>query len=104
MSNNPQDTFNVLLSLSQTFTRFAPESELIYDDIQQFASQYFYIIFHSYLFLCSLVKLKDAIDQCFTWLDPNTIQQSSELLQSTHQSLLAIIQQQSKLLIDMENK
>ena len=37
MSNNPQDTFNVLLSLTQTFTRFAPESELIYDDIQQFA-------------------------------------------------------------------
>ncbi|CAF4014000.1 unnamed protein product, partial [Rotaria sp. Silwood1] len=34
---NPPDTFNVLLSLVQTFTRFAPESELIYDDIQQFA-------------------------------------------------------------------
>ncbi|CAF3789768.1 unnamed protein product [Rotaria sp. Silwood1] len=78
MHNNPQDTFNVLLSLSQTFTRFAPESELIYDDIQQFA-----------------IKLKDAIDQCFTWLDPNTIRQSSQLLESTHQSLLAIIQQQN---------
>ena len=38
MRSNPQDTFNVLLSLSQTFTRFAPETELIYDDIQQFAS------------------------------------------------------------------
>jgi len=46
MSNNPQDTFNVLLSLSQTFTRFAPETELIYDDIQQFASRY------SIVFLC----------------------------------------------------
>ncbi|CAF3850293.1 unnamed protein product [Rotaria sordida] len=78
MRSNPQDTFNVLLSLTQTFTRFAPESELIYDDIQQFA-----------------VKLKDTIDQCFTWLDPNTIQQSSHLLESTHQSLLAIIQQQN---------
>jgi len=42
MHNNPQDTFNVLLSLTQTFTRFAPESELIYDDIQQFASKYSY--------------------------------------------------------------
>jgi hypothetical protein len=39
MRHNPQDTFNVLLSLTQTFTRFAPESELIYDDIQQFASR-----------------------------------------------------------------
>ncbi|CAF0867030.1 unnamed protein product [Adineta steineri] len=75
---NPQDTFNVLLSLTQTFTRFAPESELIYDDIQQFA-----------------IQLKDAIDQCFTCLDPNTIQQSSELLESTHQSLSEIIQQQN---------
>jgi hypothetical protein len=45
MHNNPQDTFNVLLSLSQTFTRFAPESELIYDDIQQFASKYLYLKF-----------------------------------------------------------
>ena len=39
MYDNPQDTFNVLLSLSQTFSRFAPESELIYDDIQQFAGK-----------------------------------------------------------------
>ena len=39
MYDNPQDTFNVLLSLTQTFTRFAPESELIYDDIQQFAGK-----------------------------------------------------------------
>ncbi|CAF2881864.1 unnamed protein product [Rotaria sp. Silwood2] len=76
MHSNPQDTFNVLLSLSQTFTRFAPESELIYDDIQQFA-----------------IKLKDAIDQCFTWLDPNTIRQTSQLLESTHQSLFGLIQQ-----------
>ncbi|CAF4267417.1 unnamed protein product [Rotaria socialis] len=76
MHSNPQDTFNVLLSLSQTFTRFAPESELIYDDIQQFA-----------------IQLKDAIDQCFTWLDPNTIRQTSQLLESAHRSLLAIIEQ-----------
>ncbi|CAF3910249.1 unnamed protein product, partial [Adineta steineri] len=76
--SNPQDTFNILLSLTQTFIRFAPDSELIYDDIQQFAR-----------------KLKDAIDECFTCLDQDTIQQSSQLLHSTHQSLLAIIQQQN---------
>ena len=51
MHSNPQDTFNVLLSLSQTFTRFAPESELIYDDIQQFASKYFHNKVYLYLFL-----------------------------------------------------
>ncbi|CAF0920865.1 unnamed protein product [Adineta ricciae] len=78
MRSSPQDTFNVLLSLSQTFTRFAPETELIYDDIQQFA-----------------IKLKDAMDQCFTQLDPDTIQQSSQLLQSTHENLLEIIHQQA---------
>ncbi|CAF5136225.1 unnamed protein product [Rotaria magnacalcarata] len=38
LQNNPPDTFKMLLSLTQTFIRFAPESELIYDDIQQFAS------------------------------------------------------------------
>ncbi|CAF1560576.1 unnamed protein product, partial [Adineta steineri] len=78
LHSNPQDTFNILLSLTQTFIRFAPDSELIYDDIQQFAR-----------------KLKDAIDECFTCLDQDTIQQSSQLLHSTHQSLLAIIQQQN---------
>jgi hypothetical protein len=82
LHNNPQDTFSILLSLTQTFIRFAPDSELIYDDIQQFAE-----------------KLKDAIDECFTWLDPDTIQQSSQVLESIHQSLLAIIQQRSKNLI-----
>jgi hypothetical protein len=45
------------------------------------------------LILYSLVKLQDAIDQRFTRLDPNTVQQSSQLLELTHQSLLAIIQQ-----------
>jgi len=79
LHNNPQDTFNILLSLTQTFIRFAPDSELIYDDIQQFAG-----------------KLKDAIDECFTWLDSDTIQQSSQVIESIHQSLLAIIQQRSK--------
>jgi hypothetical protein len=78
LHSNPQDTFNILLSLTQTFIRFAPDSELIYDDIQQFAA-----------------KLKETIDECFTWLDTETIQQSSQLLESIHQSLLAIIKQQS---------
>jgi hypothetical protein len=45
MDSNPQDTFNVLLSITQTFTRFAPESELIYDDIQQFAGKEIFQIF-----------------------------------------------------------
>ncbi|CAF3546629.1 unnamed protein product [Rotaria socialis] len=40
------------------------------------------------------IKLKDAIDQRFTRLDPNTVQQSSQLLESIHQSLLTVIQQQ----------
>jgi hypothetical protein len=79
LHNNPHDTFNILLSLTQTFIRFAPESELIYDDIQQFAG-----------------KLKDTIDECFTWLDPDTIQQSSQVLESIHQSLTTIIQQKSR--------
>ncbi len=82
LHHNPQDTFNILLSLTQTFIRFAPDSELIYDDIQQFARQ-----------------LKDSIDECFTWLDPDTIRQSSQILESIHQSLLAIIQQRSRNLI-----
>jgi hypothetical protein len=99
MHNNPQDTFNVLLSLSQTFTRFAPESELIYDDIQQFASKYWSRIFRFGTIYFDLVKLKDTIDQCFTRLDPNTIQPSSQLLETNQQSLLKIIQQQSKNLI-----
>ncbi len=78
LHQNPQDTFNILISLTQTFIRFAPDSELIYDDIQQFAA-----------------KLKDAIDECFTWLDTETIQQSSQVLESIHQNLVAIIKQQS---------
>ncbi|CAF0982943.1 unnamed protein product [Adineta ricciae] len=78
LHNNPEDTFNILLSLTQTFIRFAPDSELIYDDIQQFAK-----------------KLKDSIDDCLTWIDPDTIQQSSQTLESIHRSLLAIIQQQN---------
>ncbi|UJR15288.1 hypothetical protein I4U23_002241 [Adineta vaga] len=78
LHSNPQDTFNILLSLTQTFIRFAPDSELIYDDIQQFAK-----------------KLKDSIDECFTWLEPDTIRQSSQALESIHRSLSAIIQQQN---------
>ena len=39
LRSNPQDTFNILLSLTQTFIRFAPDAELIYDDIQQFAGK-----------------------------------------------------------------
>ena len=42
LRSNPQDTFNILLSLTQTFLRFAPDPELIYDDIQQFASSYLF--------------------------------------------------------------
>ena len=49
--------------------------------------------------LLLLVKLKDTIDKCFTLLDSHTIQQSSQLLETTHQSLLKIIQQQSRNLI-----
>ncbi|CAF1010996.1 unnamed protein product [Rotaria sordida] len=79
LHDNPQDTFNILLSLTQTFVRFAPNSELIYDDIQQFA-----------------YKLKNTIDECFIWLDPDTIQQSSQLLESIRHNLLFIIQYENK--------
>ncbi|CAF4590956.1 unnamed protein product [Rotaria socialis] len=79
LQNNPQDTFKMLLSFAQTFIRFAPDSELIYDDIQQFAS-----------------KLKDAIDECFIWLDTDSIEQSSQDIESVRQNLLSIIQQENK--------
>ncbi|CAF3136898.1 unnamed protein product [Rotaria socialis] len=51
---------------------------------------------YNYLHLSNFhnIKLKDAIDQRFTRLDPNTVQQSSQLLESIHQSLLTVIQQQ----------
>ena len=95
--NNPAETFNVLLSLSQTFTRFAPESELIYDDIQQFAGKYLSSFFHSIGAFFILAKLKDAIDRCFARLDPKTIEQSSQLLDTARQSLAKIIQQRSEI-------
>lgn len=38
LQSHPQDAFNILISLTQTFIRFAPDAELIYNDIQQFAS------------------------------------------------------------------
>ncbi|CAF3697154.1 unnamed protein product [Rotaria sp. Silwood1] len=79
LHDNPQDTFNILLSLTQTFIRFAPDTELIYDDIQQFAS-----------------KLKNSIDECFIWLDPDTIQHSSQLLESIRHNLLFIIKYENK--------
>jgi hypothetical protein len=99
MHNNPQDTFNVLLSLSQTFTRFAPESELIYDDIQQFAGNNFSSRFWLVSICFDLVKLNDTIDQCFTRLDQDTIKETSQLCQTAQENLLKIIQQQSKNLI-----
>jgi len=79
LHKHPHDTFNILISLTQTFIRFAPDSELIYDDIQQFAT-----------------KLKNSIDECFAWLDADTIQHSAQVLESIHRSLLAIINQQSE--------
>lgn len=69
----------MLLSLAQTFLRFAPDSQLIYEDIKQFAS-----------------KLKDSIDECFIWLDPDATKQSSELIESVRHNLLKIIEQESK--------
>lgn len=95
--NNPAETFNVLLSLSQTFTRFAPESELIYDDIQQFAGEYSSSFVHLICAFFILAKLKDAIDRCFARLDPKTIEQSSQLLDTARQSLAKIIQQRSEI-------
>jgi len=76
LATNPHETFQLLLSLSQTFTRFAPDSDLIYDDIQEFACQ-----------------LKDALDQCLPWLDDETLRQTSPLLESARKTLVSIIQQ-----------
>lgn len=53
LATNPHETFQLLLSLSQTFTRFAPDSDLIYDDIQEFACSTF------------SSKIKTNIDQFF---------------------------------------
>lgn len=39
MSQQPADTFHVLLSLARSFTSFTPEAEFIYDEIQEFASE-----------------------------------------------------------------
>ena len=96
MNNNPEDTFNVLLSLSQTFTRFAPESELIYDDIQQFAGKNLSPTVRLVSIYFDLVKLKDTIDQCFIRLDEDTIQETSQLHETANQNLMKIIQQQSR--------
>lgn len=50
LHDSPEDTFNILLSISQTFIRFAPDSALIYDDIQQFASNYQCIYIYSFVY------------------------------------------------------
>ena len=44
-----------------------------------------------------LVKLKEAIDQCFKRLDVETIQQSAQLLESAQGNLLEIIQQRGRI-------
>ncbi|CAF3361265.1 unnamed protein product [Rotaria socialis] len=49
---------------------------------------------HQYNYLHLSNFHNNAIDQRFTRLDPNTVQQSSQLLESIHQSLLTVIQQQ----------
>jgi len=59
---------------------------------------FFFVLFVLICCFYYLVKLKDTIDKCFTCLDPDTVQQSSQLLETTHESLLKIIRQQSRIL------
>ncbi|CAF4258129.1 unnamed protein product [Rotaria sp. Silwood2] len=98
LHDNPQYTLNILLSLTQTFIRFAPDSELIYDDIQQFASKLILYFINEYCFFNFFLKgkLKNAIDECFIWLDPDAIQHSSKLLESIRHNLLFIIKYENK--------
>lgn len=94
LTTNPHETYNLLLSLSQTFTRFAPDADLIYDDIQDFACR---IHSHSHSRSISpLGQLKEALEQCVPWLDQETRRQSSILMETARKSLVKIIQQTSR--------
>ena len=96
LSHNPYETFHLLLSLIKTFTRFTPEPELIYDEIQQFASErhhFYHFINHSF----PLVQLKETMNRCLASLDPQTTKEFSSVLESIQQDLRMIIERPSEM-------
>ncbi|CAF1443240.1 unnamed protein product, partial [Didymodactylos carnosus] len=75
LNNDPVNTLNLLIKLSQTFVRTAPEPELIHDDIKRFA-----------------VDLRSIIEKCMIGVDLNQIKHPPNGIEGIIKDLQSLIE------------